>query len=188
MLMGALALALAGVAPAAEVEGVKFAPTVQAGGAALTLNGAGLRKRAFFKVYAMGLYLPKRAAGAAEAIDAAGPKRVSIHMLRNVDAKTFTDALEDGIRENHSEADVKALEPRVRQLAALMAELKEAKEGMSIVLEWMPAAGTALVVDGAPRGKPIPGEDFYRALLRIWLGERPVSEDLKKALLGALPG
>lgn len=27
-------------------------------------------------------------------------------------------------------------------------------------------------------------EDFYRALLRIWLGEKPVQEDLKKSLLG----
>jgi hypothetical protein len=31
-------------------------------------------------------------------------------------------------------------------------------------------------------------EDFYRALLRIWLGERPVQEDLKKALLGEMSG
>jgi hypothetical protein len=28
------------------------------------------------------------------------------------------------------------------------------------------------------------GEAFYRALLRIWLGEKPVQDDLKKALLG----
>jgi len=40
------------------------------------------------------------------------------------------------------------------------------------------------VVDGKPAGAPIQGEDFYRALLRIWLGERPVQEDLKQALLG----
>ena len=31
---------------------------------------------------------------------------------------------------------------------------------------------------------PVTGEDFYRALLRIWLGENPVQADLKKALLG----
>jgi hypothetical protein len=30
----------------------------------------------------------------------------------------------------------------------------------------------------------IEGEDFYRALLRIWLGDRPVQDDLKKSLLG----
>jgi len=39
-------------------------------------------------------------------------------------------------------------------------------------------------VGGKPAGSPIPGEDFYRALLRIWLGDNPVQEDLKKALRG----
>jgi hypothetical protein len=41
-----------------------------------------------------------------------------------------------------------------------------------------------LLVDGKPTGSPIAGEDFYRALLRIWLGPRPVQDDVKKALLG----
>ena len=41
------------------------------------------------------------------------------------------------------------------------------------------------MVNGKPAGKPISGEDFYRALLRIWLGDKPVQEDLKKSLLGA---
>jgi len=39
-------------------------------------------------------------------------------------------------------------------------------------------------VNGEPRGKPIAGEDFYRALLRIWLGDKPVDGDLKQGLLG----
>ena len=44
--------------------------------------------------------------------------------------------------------------------------------------------GTVLSVQGKPMGRPIAGEDFYRALLRIWLGDKPVQDDLKKALLG----
>jgi hypothetical protein len=64
-----------------------------------------------------------------------------------------------------------------------MGELQEAKKGMAILLDWQPGTGTVISVDGKTRGKPIPGEDFYRALLRIWLGERPVQDDLKKALL-----
>jgi hypothetical protein len=30
----------------------------------------------------------------------------------------------------------------------------------------------------------IPGEDFYEALLKIWLGNKPVQADLKDAMLG----
>jgi hypothetical protein len=169
-----------------EVAGVKFEPQLRAaeGGPVLQLNGAGLRTRFIFNVYAMGLYLPARTSKAAEAISGSGPKRVALRMLRDVDAQTFTGALEDGLRANHSEAQFRALEPRVRQLAAIMAELKEAKEGMRIALDWRTGTGTVVMVDGSARGKPIEGEDFYAALLRVWLGENPVQSDLKKALLG----
>jgi len=147
------------------------------------LNGAGLRKRAVFQVYVISLYLPEKKAAAADAIAAPGAKRVMIHMLRDVGADQFSDALMDGMKDNHSEAEMKALEPRARQLAAIMAEMKEAKKGMRITLDWS-AAGTQVTVNGKPSGAPIPGEDFYRSLLKIWLGDNPVQGDLKKALLG----
>jgi hypothetical protein len=41
-----------------------------------------------------------------------------------------------------------------------------------------------VVVNGKAQGSAIAGEDFYGALLRIWLGDKPVQDDLKKALLG----
>ena len=170
---------------AAEIAGVKFADQVQAGGTQLVLNGAGLRRKFIFKVYAMALYLPAKATSAAAAIDAPGPKRVAIGMLRDVDAKTFSDALREGIEANHSEAEVKAIEPRIRQLEAVMHKVGTAKEGMRIRLDWVPGAGTQVSINGAPADAPIAGEDFYRALLRIWLGPHPVQDDLKRALLGA---
>jgi len=48
----------------------------------------------------------------------------------------------------------------------------------------VPGTGTRVLVDGAPKGKPIAGDDFYRGLLRIWLGDKPVDADLKKGMLG----
>jgi hypothetical protein len=104
-------------------------------------------------------------------------------MLRDVGAEQFIDALADGIKANHSESEAKALEPRVKALGAAMAEIKEAKKGMTIALDWNGSA-TQMLVDGKASGRPIEGEDFYRALLRIWLGDKPVQDDLKKALLG----
>lgn len=183
-MLGVLLWVMAPALWAAEVAGVKFEDRTRVGSADLVLNGAGLRKRAFFQVYAAGLYLADRKPAAADAIALAGPKRVAIHMLRDVDAATFTEALTDGMRANHDEAAMKALEPRVAQLGAIMAELQEAKKGMAILLDWQPGVGTVVNVDGKPRGKPIEGEDFFRALLRIWLGEKPVQDDLKRALLG----
>jgi hypothetical protein len=181
--IAALAFCAVSSVQAADVAGVKLDDRAKVGAAELVLNGAGLRKRAFFQVYAMGLYLPEKKPVAADAIGAPGAKRVAIHMLRDVDAATFTEALVDGMRPNHDAAAMKALEPRIAELSAIMGELQEAKKGMAILLDWQPGTGTIISVDGKTRGKPIPGEDFYRALLRIWLGERPVQDDLKKALL-----
>lgn len=178
-----LALLLPLTVPAAEVAGVRIDDKAQVGNSEVVLNGAGLRTRLFFQVYAIGLYLPQKGSTSAAILAQPGPKRVAIHMLRDVGADTFTEALADGIRANHSEAEAKALEPRIKELAALMAEIKEAKKGMAITLDWT-GAGTQLLVQGKPAGRPIEGEDFYRALLRIWLGEKPVQDDLKKALLG----
>jgi Chalcone isomerase-like len=185
--MGFRAFLLALLVPfsvtAAEVAGVKVEDRTRVADSDLALNGAGVRTRLFFQVYAIGLYLPQKGSTAGAILAQPGPKRVAIHMLRDVGADTFTEALAEGIRANHSEAEVKALEPRIRELSALMAEIKEAKKGMAIALDWT-GAGTQLVVQGTPAGKPIAGEDFYRALLRIWLGDKPVQDDLKKALLG----
>lgn len=172
-------------AGAAEVEGVKLAERAQAvGGAALVLNGAGLRKRAFFRVYVVGLYLPAATRAADAALALAGPKRVHIHMLRDVGASQFSEALVDGMRDNNDEAAMKRFEPAIAQMNAVMAEMKEAKEGMTILLDWIPGTGMQVQVNGRATGRPIADEAFFRGLLRVWLGPNPVQDDLKKALLG----
>ena len=177
------ALAAAGTTFGAEVEGVRIEDKTRVANADLTLNGAGLRKRAFFKVYAMGLYVPQKSSNAAALLEQPGPKRVAIHMLRDVSADAFNEALADGIRANHSDADVKALEPRIKELGAIITQVGEAKKGMAIHLDWT-GSETQVLIQGKPTGKPIAGQDFYRALLRVWLGDKPVQDDLKKSLLG----
>ena len=185
MLKALAAAALALNAMAADVSGVKLEDKAQLESRDLVLNGAGLRTRfRVVKVYVIGLYLPEKKSDAAAVLSLSGPKRAEIHMLRDVGADTFTDALVEGLKANHSEADYKALEPRVKELSDTMAQIGEAKNGMTIALEWTGSA-TRLAVNGKPAGKPIAGEDFYKALLRIWIGDKPVQDDLKKSLLGA---
>lgn len=180
---GVLALATF-CAGAAEVAGVKLDDKTQVESRELVLNGAGLRKRVIFSVYVIALYLPEKKSDATSVLALPGPKRAAIHMLRDVGADTFTEALVDGLRANTPEAEYKSLEPRVKELASIMAQIGEAKKGMAIALDWTGSA-TQVLVNGKPAGAPIPGEDFYRGLLRIWLGDKPVQDDLKKSLLGA---
>ena len=167
---------------AAEVARVQVPDKVQVESRELVLNGAGLRKRFFFNVYVIGLYLPDKQRDAAAVLSLPGPKRVSLHMLRDVGADTFVEALTEGLKANQSEADYQALEPRVKALTDIMAQVKEAKKGMTIDLDWTGRA-TRISIDGQPTGAPIAGEDFYRALVRIWLGGHPVQDDIKQNLL-----
>ena len=69
---------------AAEVSGVRLDDQVVVGNQTLLLNGAGTRYKLVFKVYVSGLYLAAKKSSAAEVFAAAGPKRVSIAMLRDV--------------------------------------------------------------------------------------------------------
>jgi hypothetical protein len=182
----ALALASAHAAPAIEVEGVDFpSQVVPAPGAApLVLSGAGLRRFLLFDVYAVGLYLPALAPSAEAAISSPGRKRVSIAMLRDVDAAQFVDALQKGLHANQDEAAMQALAPSVARFESIFTSLGVVKKGARIAIDSVPDTGTVVTIDGTAR-EPISDPAFYPALLRNWLGEHPVSADLKKALLGA---
>ena len=161
----ALALSLAaGAAHALEVEGVEFPAQVEVapGAAPLVLSGAGVRRILFFDVYAIGLYLPARAASADAAIAALGRKRVALQLLRDVEAAEFVEALGKGLRANHDEAAMRALAPSVARLEAIVGA-EPLKKGTRVVLDFAPGSGTAVAIDGAARGA-IPDEAFFPAL------------------------
>lgn len=168
----------------AELEGVKLEPSAQVAGTALQLNGAGVRTRAIFKVYVAALYVPQKSADAAALLAQKGPRRVTLTMLRNVDADSFAGALNDGLKANHTEAQLAGWKAQIDALNAGLAAVGEARKGDVIQIEFAPATGTRVLVNGQPRGAAMPGEDFLAALLRIWLGEKPADGSLKKGLLG----
>ncbi len=180
-LFGAL---VPGSASAAELEGVQLADRVQAGKAELQLNGLGLRTRFVFNVYVAGLYLPEKTQNADAAIAMRGPKRMTLVMLRDVDADTFGEALLMSLRNNVAPEELAVLKPQVDDLMGRIAAIGETRKGDVIELDYSANPGTLMKVNGVPQGRPIPGEAFFRALLRTWLGERPAQEDLKRALLG----
>ena len=186
LFIAALFVSALTAAQAVEVAGVKLDDRLRLapGGPELVLNGAGIRTRVFFKVYVGALYLPEKKAAANDVLALAGPKRVAMAMLRDLTAQQLSEALAEGISNNSSAAEQAALKARIDELLVIMNSLGEAKKGDAITLDFLPESGTRVVVNGQPRGKPIMGDDFYRALLRIWLGDKPVDGDLKKGMLG----
>jgi hypothetical protein len=182
LFLGAMSVALA---QPIEMEGQKFEPTVQVGGQNLNLNGVGLRRRAIFKVYVAGLYTPQKSTNPATLINDKGPRRVALRMLRDVDAASFIDSFNEGLKNNLSDAQLAALKQQIDALAATLKSIGEAKKGDAINFDYTPDSGTRISVNGQPKGDPIPGADFFAAVLRIWLGDKPVDESLKKGMLGA---
>lgn len=185
----AIALGLAlplGSAPARamEVGSTRFEDHVRVGGSDLTANGGGIRSKLFIKVYAMTLYLPEKQNGEEGVLAAKGPKRIAITLLRDLSGEQFAEALVSGMEKNHTEAELGPLRSRLTGFAQTLQKLGEAKSGATVYLDWLPESGTRLSVAGEARGADIPGEDFYRALLRIWLGNNPIQDNLKAALLG----
>ena len=180
--IGGIAFAcVALAASAAEVGGVKLDDRASVGGQELVLNGAGVRTRAIFKVYVGSLYVPAKANTLAGVL-AKGPRRVQLNLLRNLSADQLVDALIDGLKENTSESEFAAIRRETDQLVSIMKSFGEVKEGTVVTLDFVD--GETRIAQNAQAKGAIPGEAFNHALVRIWLGEKPVQGDLKKAMLG----
>jgi hypothetical protein len=165
----------------AEIAGVDMVEKAKLAGQDVLLSGAAIRTRAFFKVYVVALYVPQKATSAQAALSQT-PRRIEIVLLRNVSADRFVDALNEGLRDNSSPAELDAIAPQVDQLTSIIRAFKEARERDVVTLDYVDNA-TLIGFKGENRGS-IAGEAFNRALMRIWLGDKPVQADIKKALLG----
>lgn len=185
LLFTALLAASASGISAQNVGGIDFADEVPAARQALQLQGAGVRTRFGFRVYAMGLYLAQPQPEADAIIAAAGEKRIRIVLLRDLEAKQFADAMVDGLRKNHDAETLAALQPSIDRLLGALRAIGAAPKGTEIHLDQLADGGTRLSVNGSAHGDDIADSALYPALLRIWLGQNPADSGLKSAIIGA---
>ena len=174
-------------ADAATVAGVHFpeSVTITPEGPALVLNGAGERKILMLRIYAIALNLTERASTLDDAVGIKGPKRMHMVMLRNeITAKQVHDHVIARIEDGTQPSEMAVMKSRLTELERIIATERVINLGGSIMLDFVPLRGTLIRVNGGLKGEPIPGEDFYNALLRIWLGDRARSLTLRDQLLG----
>lgn len=181
LLFMCLSLLLTLPAAAAEVGGVKLDDKASVGGKDLLLNGAGIRTKVVFKVYVASLYLPAKATDLAGVL-AANPRRVQLNLLRDLSADDLAGALADGIKDTSSAEQAAAVKAQTDQLLSIMKSIGQAKTGEVVTMDFV-GGETRIAFNGQPKGS-ITGEPFNAALMRIWLADKPVQPDLKKALLG----
>lgn len=175
----ALVLA-ASVAGAATVGGVNIPDTKSVSGQNLVLNGAGLRKKLFIKVYTGALYLPAKQANGGAILGADTPRQMVMHFVYDVGKDKIAEAWSEGLEANTPNAPAEVA-TNFRTLSSWMADMKE---GQEIVMTYLPGKGTAVEVAGSLKGT-LPGKATADAILSTWIGPKPgPGDDFKKAVLG----
>ena len=183
----ALSASLQPLALAKEVSGVTFEPQATVAGAALRLNGAGIRYKAVFKVYAAGLYLSQAATNVEGVLSAPGPKRMRVHMLREIDANELGKLLTKGMQENATRDEAMKALPAMLKMGELFASRKRLMPGEHFSIDFVPGSGTTILVNGQAALGPMKEPEFFSALMKIWLGNAPADFKLKDALLEGKP-
>lgn len=186
---GGLCAALLGLAPAwaqspLQVEGQTIEPRARVASQDLALNGVGLRAVAWLKGYVAALYLPHKSPSPDTVLSMPGPKRLQLRMLQEVSTQEFVKAFDRGVKRNTPEADLPALTARMQQFDAIVSSLGKVRKGDVVDLDFVPGQGLLFTHNGKRLGDAVKGEDFYAALLRIFIGPKPTDPELKAGLLG----
>lgn len=184
----AAALALmAGVwttpAPAAPTQ-TKFEPGTEVLGTKLLLNGQGTRKRGIFNVYDIALYTTRKASTVDDLLTLSGPKKIQFVALRDLPGTELGRLFIKGMGENSSKELTQKHSLSSLRLIEIFSGRPKVAPGETFAMEFIPGKGTLFYILGKPQGEPIGDEEFFRMVLRIWVGPQPADTLLKEALLG----
>ena len=188
-----VALTLAVPALAQDVKepasGVTFAPKV----GDMSLLGVGLRTKTFLKVkvYTVGLYVADSALAGPLATykgktttPAFYKDLVSGDFEKQIQMKFVRDLTAAQVRNGFREALPGAEKGKVETFAGYFSEIKS---GQECSIKWAPG-GTLEVTMAGQAKAPIADKTFASAVFGIWLGEKPIQEDIKKGLVARADG
>lgn len=187
-LVTALALGLllsASARAAVEIEGVQLDDTTTLAGAKLVLNGATVRKRAYFKTDVVGLYLPQHTSKPDAIYKGDTPMRLVLVMLRDVPSATITRYFVSDFKQVASDAEFKQTINEVGNLGLIYGTIEKVRRGDVVTVDWTPEKG----IKAAINGKLLNERDdfksrlFYEIYMRMYLGTA-APEDLRSGLLG----
>ncbi len=164
------------------INSVTLPATIKAGENSLVLNGGGVRKKAFFKVYVAGLYLSAKNKSGDAITNDDKPMAVRLQITSSL---VSSSNMSESIREGFTKSTGGKTAPLQARIDAFIATFnKEAiTEGDLFELVYVPSEGLKAYKNGKLQNTTT-GLDFKKALFGIWLSSTPVDEDLKKGLLG----
>ncbi len=153
----------------------------------LLLNGSATRTVWGFKVYEIGLFLNERSSDGDFIIGVdRAPKRVRISMLREVSEEQFASTVQESIDRNFTREEKQKFAGELERFLSAFRNGVDLKKGSVVTIDYLPGTGMVMGRDDAVLGT-IPGDDFYHAILRLWLG-KPLQESIRDGLLGKTNG
>jgi Chalcone isomerase-like len=165
------------------LEGASFPTELSLDSTKLVLNGTGLRKFLFIKVYVAGLYLPEKNRDEIKVIDADEPSVLRLHAI----SRAFTsERMANTVREQFEKSNkghTAELQTRIDILCNRLAQ-ETIEVGDECDISYTPNEGIRFAKNGKDINILLSGLDFKKALWNNFLGEIPAEEDLKKGLLG----
>ena len=164
---------------ALDVAGVDVAPTVSARQKTLTLNGAGIRKKLFVKVYVGSLYTERKVTTPAQLLADPGEKLVRMNFVhKKVEKEKIIEAFAEGLANNS---------PGVARSAEAKAFLSwftaDFMAGDTVDISLSPDGTVAASHNGKALGT-VRSPALVQGVLLIWFGEKPADGGLKKGMLG----
>ena len=170
-----------GLASAAKVGGVSLPQTLTAADQTLMLNGAGIRKKLFIKLYVSALYLRDKSNNAAVIIENDAPMAIRLSIVSSlISSKKMEKATREGF-ENSTHGNTQPVQAEIEQFIEVFR--KPISEGDVYDLLYTPTGGTE-VIKNKQSITTVEGLAFKKALFGIWLSDRPAQENLKDAMLG----
>ncbi len=151
-------------------------------GTDLVLNGAGMREKVVFDLYAGGLYLQSKSNNASSIINADETMVIKLDIVSKlVSSKKMKNAVDDGFEASTND-NIAPLADRIEKFKSFFSD-KIVKTNV-FDIAYIKGQGTVVYKNGTKIGM-IEGLDFKKALFGIWLGEDPADDDLKEGMLGS---
>ena len=164
------------------INDVTLPATMKAGQETVSLNGGGIRKKLFFKLYVGGLYLTSKSAAADAIINADEAMAVKLQITSGmISSENMSEAINEGF-EKSTGGNTAPLKDKISKFVDTFKK-SEIVEGNVFDIVYIPGTGVESYKNGKLQST-IEGLDFKKALFGIWLCDEPADEDLKKAMLG----
>ena len=121
-------------------NGVTLPATMKAGDATINLNGGGIRKKLFFKLYTGGLYLAEKTSDANKVINADKAMAVKLQITSSmISSENMSEAINEGFGKS-TKNNTGPLKGKIQQFVATFAK-EEIVEGNVFDIVYVPGNG-----------------------------------------------